>query len=76
MQTFSVAISVGNIHGEKFEELEAVVDTASDYTTLPRGLLERLGVVPSGRETSEHADGRQVDSDTGWAWLRLGGNDI
>ena len=76
MGMFSVTISVANIHGEKFEELEAVVDPASDYTTLPRDLLQRLGVVPSGRETSEFADGGQVDRDTGWAWLRLEGDDI
>lgn len=76
MHTFSVAISVGNIHGEKFEKLEALVDLASDYTTLPRDVLERLEVAASGRETSEFADGRQAESDTGWARLRLEGDDI
>jgi len=76
MQTFSVAISVGNIHGEKFEKLEALVDLASDYTTLPREVLERLGVAASGRKTSKFADGRQAESDAGWARLRLEGDDI
>lgn len=60
----------------KFEKLQAVVDTVSDYTTLPRELLERLGVASSGEEISEFADGRQVNRDTSWAWLRLEGDDI
>ena len=67
---------MANVHGETFEEVEVIVDTASDYTTVPRQMLERIGVPVTGTAISEMADGREVPSDTGWARVRLQGDDI
>ena len=76
MGIFSVTIEVANVHGDTFEEVEVTVDTASDYTTVPRQMLQRLAVPVTGTAISELADGREVPSDTGWARLRLQGDDI
>ena len=76
MGIFSVNIGVASVHGETFEDIEAIVDTASDYTTMPRPLLERLGVPVTGTAVSEFADGRQADSETGWARIRLEEDEI
>ena len=76
MGIFSVTVEVANVHGDTFEEVEVTVDTASDYTTVPRQMLERLSVPVTGTAISEMADGREVPSDTGWARVRLQGDDI
>ena len=56
MGIFSVTIEMANVHGETFEEVEVIVDTASDYTTVPRQMLERIGVPVTGTAISEMAD--------------------
>ncbi len=75
MGIFSVTIAVANVNGDDFEEIDDTVDTACDYTTVPREMLRRLGVPVSGQAISEMADGRQVSSDTGWARVRLEGRE-
>lgn len=76
MGIFSVTIAVANVNGHVFEEVEATVDTACDYTTVPRELLQTVGVSVSGEAISEMADGRQVPSDNGWARIRLEGREV
>ena len=46
MATFSVAISVGDLRGERFEEMDALVDTGATTTVVPGGALRRLGIAP------------------------------
>ena len=42
MGTFSVRIEVGGISGSQFVQFEALVDTGSTYTVLPKETLDRL----------------------------------
>ena len=58
MGTFAVPIEVGDILGERFVGVEAVVDTGSTYTCLPGGVLSGLGVTVSERRPFELADDR------------------
>ena len=76
MGIFNVTIAVANVHGHTFEEVEVTVDTACDFTTVPREMLQRLGVPVSGEAISEMADGRQVPAETGWALVRLEGREV
>ncbi len=76
MGIFNLTIAVGNVNGDSFEDVEAIVDTACDYTTVPREMLHRLGIPVSGEAISEMADGCQVPSDTGWARVRLEGREV
>ena len=46
MGHFRVSVQVGSRTGEHLEGLEALVDTGSTYTWIPRDVLEDLGVVP------------------------------
>ena len=73
MGTFRVSIEIGDAAGQRYEIVEALVDTGATYTTLPAPLLERLGVVPHVRDTFVLADGRRVDRDIGRAWVRVNG---
>lgn len=45
--------------------LEALVDTGATYTSIPRPILERLGVRPIGKEPFALADGRVVEYEIG-----------
>ena len=51
--------------------VEALVDTGATYSSVPRPVLEALGVVPHARATFVLADGRQVDRDIARTWIRI-----
>ncbi|MDO8615512.1 MAG: hypothetical protein Q7T33_07205 [Dehalococcoidia bacterium] len=73
MGTFETTIEIGDPQGERYEALEALVDTGSTYTWAPRGLLERLGVESVGPWEFETADGRVIERDVGRTWVRIDG---
>src|SRR5213593_1736112 len=73
MGTFRVAIDVGDPSGRRFERIDAPVDTGATYTSLPRPLLESLGVTPHARARFLLADGRRVTRHIGRTWIRIDG---
>lgn len=73
MGTFRVSIEIGDPTGQRYEPVEAVVDTGATYTTLPGPVLERLGVIPHVRDTFLLADGRREDRAIGRTWIRVDG---
>ncbi len=73
MGTFRVAIEIGDAAGERWESVEALVDTGATYTSVPAPLLRRIGVTPHARATFALADGRHVELDIGRSWIRVGG---
>src|SRR3989337_869403 len=74
MGTFRASIEIGDARGERYEALEALVDTGSTYTWAPRELLAQLGVVPQSRVEFETADGRVIERDVAQTWVRHNGN--
>ena len=44
MGTVVVSIGIGDPQGRRFEDVEAIVDTGSTFTAIPRTTLQRLGV--------------------------------
>jgi clan AA aspartic protease len=73
MGSFRVRIEIGDSQGQRFEALDALVDTGATYTWVPRSVLERLGVRPARQRPFIMADGRQVFYDTAWTVVRLDG---
>ncbi|MGQ9573340.1 MAG: retroviral-like aspartic protease family protein [Dehalococcoidia bacterium] len=71
MGSFRVRIEVGDRQGERFEPLEALVDTGATYTWVPRSILERLGLQPEQQRPFITADGRQVSYGMAWTLVRL-----
>ncbi|MBI2908891.1 MAG: hypothetical protein HYX92_14710 [Chloroflexi bacterium] len=61
MGTFSHHLSVASATGNRFEEIDALVDSSATYTTLPGSLLTRLGVVAEETRPFVLADGRRVE---------------
>jgi aspartyl protease family protein len=72
MSVFQVGIDVAGLEGGRFERVDAWVDTGAFYSSVPRPLLESLGVVPHIREPFRLADGRVVETAIGRAFIRIG----
>ena len=73
MGTFNVTIEVGDPEGQRWEPVEALVDTGASYTVVPRSLLRRLGVVVDDRMPFRLADESIVEHDLGQTWIRVQG---
>ncbi len=73
MGTFRVTIEVGDLQGQHFEEVEALVDTGASYTLLPATLLRHLGIQVIGQWRFRTAEERVVEYDIGEAIIRLDG---
>src|SRR5256886_15463102 len=53
---------------------DTLVDTGSEYTWIPRDLLEGLGIIVERKQGFVVADGRRIDRDIGYALIRAGGS--
>ena len=73
MGTFRVQIEVGDPEGERFQAVDALVDTGATNTTLPSKLLQGLGVTPYTTTMFELADGRQLQLGVGRTWVKVDG---
>jgi predicted aspartyl protease len=60
-------------HARKREVRDVMVDTGSEYTWLPRPVLDELGVEPTRNERFEAADGRILEREIGFAMVFAGG---
>ena len=75
MGTFTVSLQIGDLAGQRFIDIEALVDTGSSDTLLPRDILEGLGITAVDRLTYSLADETVVEYDVGEARLRLNGRE-
>jgi clan AA aspartic protease len=73
MGTFRVTLEVGDPQGQRYETVEALVDTGASYTLLPATLLRRLGIQVIGQWRFRTAEERVVEYDIGEAIIRLDG---
>lgn len=73
MGVFKQQIEVGSPDGERFESIEALVDTGASYSALPSSLLRRLGITPHRRLSFMIAEAGRVEMDMGRAWIRVDG---
>jgi aspartyl protease family protein len=73
--TFQVQLELAGPARDRLETSEALVDTGSTYTMLPRELLGRLGVSVDRRDRFRLADGNEVELDVGRAWVRFDGRE-
>ncbi|MEE9277243.1 MAG: retroviral-like aspartic protease family protein [Dehalococcoidia bacterium] len=73
MGTFRVEIEIGDPAGERWETVEALVDTGASHTRVPRSVLERLAVEPTERWPFRLADDREVEYDVAQTQVRIDG---
>ena len=72
MGTFHVTIEVGDPQGQRYEPVDALVDSGATYTVLPASMLRRLGVHPRSIRSFAIADGSRISRDVGITWMRIG----
>ena len=72
MTTSRYQIEIGDSGQETFETLEAWVDTGASYTLILKGVMERLGHVPTHQRPFRLADGSVVELGLCQAPLRIG----
>lgn len=72
MGTFTTEIAIGGLDRERWETVEALVDTGASIVSAPASLLRELGVEPSEKQEFEFADGATREMDIGQAWVRAG----
>jgi predicted aspartyl protease len=75
MGTLRTTVGVENVsqQGGIHELPETLVDTGSEFTWIPREVLESLGIKPQRRQGFLVADGRRVERDMGYAIVHAGG---
>ena len=73
MGTFQMTVEIGDQSGQRFHELDALVDTGATFTKVPRSILEVLGITADRTYTALLADGRRVPREQGWVIIRLEG---
>src|SRR5438105_10676853 len=68
---FWVTIEIGGA-GDRFSApVQALVDTESTYTWIPRDILEALDITPDDDRLFEHTDGRSVRYPIAWVLLKV-----
>lgn len=71
MGTFKITIQIGDPQGQRYESLDALVDTGASDTVVPRRVLADLGVPIQERWPYTLADERVVEHDIGQTTLRI-----
>ena len=77
MGLFRTTVEIENLtrRGASRAMRDTLVDTGSEYTWIPRAVLEDLGVAVERKQGFVVADGRRVDRDIGYALVRAGGSE-
>jgi aspartyl protease family protein len=70
---FNVRFEIGHLQSDQWLTLEALVDTGSTYTWVPRDMVEQIGLSAQFQREFETADGRVIVRDVAVARARLDG---
>ena len=76
MSVFSVPVEVSDLEHRRSERVDAWVDTGAFYSSLPRPLLESLGIARHDRAQFMLADGRIIENDLGYMWMLVGDKSV
>lgn len=76
MGTFHTRVEIGDPAGNRWEEVDALVDTGATYTSIPASLLRNLGIQPRDRLTFIQADGNRFERDVSEAKARVKGKSV
>lgn len=74
MSHFRVPIEIADQSAQRFERVEAMVDTGATYTWVPASILQRLGHQPEEQWEFELADGRKITYGVKWVTVRVNGS--
>ena len=75
MGTFYTTMEIGDAGGQRWESLQALVDTGSTLTWIPRDIPERLSIQAEFLQEFETADGRVIEREAAQTRARLDGQE-
>ena len=77
MGLFRTTTEIQNLErrGPRHALPDTVVDMGSEYTWIPRPVLDALGIVSQRTQGFIVADGRRIDRDIGYALVHAGGTE-
>ncbi len=75
MGTFSVMIEIGDLQCQRFEAIEALVDTGATATMVAASVLEEIGIKPTKRQIFEYANGTRTELDMAPIMVRIDGDE-
>jgi predicted aspartyl protease len=77
MGVFRTTIEIQNLNrlGAAWSLPDTLVDTGSEYTWIPRDVLQELGITVERTQGFIVAGGRRIDRDIGYALIRAGGSE-
>ena len=73
MDCFIYPIQIAKTKADKFERIEALVDTRELYSILPASTLRRMGIAPTDTREFQLADGSIIDMDIAEVRIRVDG---
>jgi len=76
MEAFREIIMVGRLDGSAFETVEALVGTGANETSIPRPILDRLGVVPTTRRRVRVAGSKVAEFEAAPVLLSVKGETV
>ena len=76
MGTFRHPLTLLSTDGARMDHVEALVDTGSTFTWIPRERLERLNIIPSFHEEFETIDGRVIEREMATIVAQLNGQTL
>ncbi len=76
MGTFTIPLEVADLQGTQFIEVESLVDTGATYTSIPKDVLQRLGIEERETRPFELADDRVVEYSVGYAAMRVENREV
>ena len=76
MGTFLVKIEVGSPDAQRWETVEALVDTGASQCSLPGSVLRNLGVSPTRQKEYRFAQGESRVMGVGQTYIRLMGEEF
>ena len=76
MGTFYVEISLGDAQGQRWRQIEALVDTGASLTSVAASVLQDLGVRPLYTERFRFAQGEVREMPVGETRIRLAGKEF
>ena len=75
MGTFNVTIEIGDLNGQRFTEMEALVDTGATATMVAASALAEIGITPTKRQIFEYANGVRTELDMAPVMVRIDGDE-
>lgn len=75
MSTLRLPVEVGDPIGQRFDRVEALIDTGATYSAFPASQLRGLGVTAFDRIRLLIGDGSSIERDLGEARVRLDGKE-